>query len=87
MQIIPIPFTQNLTAMNWLQNISITCFAASYAVVFALEISRIFFDVSFRKYVRVGFAAAGLFAVASSPALSALEHRRYDVWVIRCVTL
>lgn len=62
MQIIPIPFTQNLTAMNWLQNISITCFAASYAVVFALEISRIFFDVSFRKYVRVGFAAAGLFA-------------------------
>jgi len=27
-----------------------------------LEISRVFFDVSFRKYVRVGFAAAGLFA-------------------------
>lgn len=25
--------------------------------------------------------------IASSPALSALEHRRYDVWVIRCVTL
>ncbi|MDA7932383.1 cytochrome c biogenesis protein CcsA [bacterium] len=48
--------------MNWLQNISITCFAASYAVVFFLEISRVFFDVSFRKYVRVGFAAAGLFA-------------------------
>lgn len=48
--------------MNWLQNISITCFAASYVVVFILEISRVFFDVSFRKYVRVGFAAAGLFA-------------------------
>ena len=48
--------------MDWLQNISITCFAASYAVVFVLEISRVFFDVGFRKYVRVGFAVAGLFA-------------------------
>lgn len=27
-----------------------------------LEISRVFFDLSFRKFVRVGFAAAGLFA-------------------------
>lgn len=24
--------------------------------------------------------------IASSPAISALEHRRYDVWVIRCKT-
>ncbi|GLT10095.1 hypothetical protein GCM10007928_23270 [Sulfitobacter porphyrae] len=24
--------------------------------------------------------------IASSPALSALEHRRYDVWVMRCTT-
>ncbi len=24
--------------------------------------------------------------VASSPALSALEHPRYDVWVIKCIT-
>ncbi|MGB3408353.1 MAG: DUF2155 domain-containing protein [Jannaschia sp.] len=24
--------------------------------------------------------------VASSPALNALEHRRYDVWVLRCLT-
>ena len=24
--------------------------------------------------------------IASAPALSALEHRRYDVWVIRCIT-
>lgn len=24
--------------------------------------------------------------IASSPALSAMEHRRYDVWVIRCTT-
>ena len=25
--------------------------------------------------------------IASSPALSALEHPRYDVWVLRCKTL
>lgn len=24
--------------------------------------------------------------VASSPALSAMDHSRYDVWVIRCIT-
>jgi hypothetical protein len=24
--------------------------------------------------------------IASSPALSALDHPRYDVWVLRCVT-
>lgn len=24
--------------------------------------------------------------IASSPALNALDHRRYDVWVLRCIT-
>ena len=24
--------------------------------------------------------------IASAPALSALEHPRYDIWVIRCIT-
>ena len=48
--------------VDWLQNISITCFAASYAVVFGLEISRVFFDIGFRKFIRVGLFAAGLFA-------------------------
>lgn len=24
--------------------------------------------------------------IASSPALNALDHRRYDVWVLRCTT-
>lgn len=48
--------------MDWLDDISITCFTASYLVVFALEISRIFFDVGLRKFVRVGLGAAGLLA-------------------------
>ncbi len=48
--------------MDWLDDISITCFTASYLIVLALEISRVFFDVGLRKFVRVGFATAGLFA-------------------------
>ena len=48
--------------MEWLYKISITCFAASYAIVFLLEISRIFFDVALRKFVLLGLLAAGLFA-------------------------
>ncbi|WP_424438264.1 DUF2155 domain-containing protein [Planktotalea sp.] len=24
--------------------------------------------------------------IASSPALNAMEHSRYDVWVLRCIT-
>lgn len=48
--------------MEWLYKISLTCFAASYVVVFALEISRVYFDAGLRKYLRIGFAAAGLFA-------------------------
>jgi len=48
--------------VDWLNNISITCFAASYVVVFILEISRVFLEIRLRRFVRVGFAAAGLFA-------------------------
>lgn len=48
--------------MEWLQKISITCFAASYLVVFGIELSRIFFQLDLRRYVRIGFTAAGLFA-------------------------
>ena len=48
--------------MDWLYKISTTCFAASYLVVFVAEVSRVFFQAAIRKYIRVGFAAAGLFA-------------------------
>lgn len=48
--------------MEWLQKISITCFAASYLVVLGIELSRIFFRLELRRYVRIGFTAAGLFA-------------------------
>ncbi len=48
--------------MDWLYKISITCFAASYLVVFLLEFSRVFFQASFRRFLLIGFAGAGLFA-------------------------
>ena len=48
--------------MEWLQKISITCFAASYLVVFGIELSRVFFQLELRRYIRIAFTAAGLFA-------------------------
>lgn len=48
--------------ITWFSGISITCFAASYAVALALEISRIFFRSGVRGAIMLGFAAAGLFA-------------------------
>lgn len=39
--------------------------------------------------IRDSLAQTPVFAgwmVASSPALSALDHARYDVWVLRCLT-
>ena len=49
--------------MDWLEKISITCFAASYAVVFGLELIRLYFSKSaVRSTIKIGFAVAGLFA-------------------------
>ena len=45
-----------------LDGISIVCFAASYAVAFCLEVSRLFFRVSLRTAIMVGFMIAGLIA-------------------------
>ncbi len=45
-----------------LSGISITCFAASYAVTLALEVSRLFFRLPVRWIIMILFAAAGLFA-------------------------
>src|SRR5687768_14949193 len=46
----------------WLSGISLTCFAASYAVSLGLEVSRLFFRAPIRLFVTLGFALAGLFA-------------------------
>lgn len=41
-------------------------------------------------YITVAEAEDQLFSgwmIASSPALSAMDHRRYDVWVLRCINV
>ena len=38
-----------------------------------------------REPAKTGAVFTG-WMVASSPALSALDHARYDVWVLRCIT-
>jgi hypothetical protein len=48
--------------MSFLSGISVVCFAASYVVALALEVSRLFFRLPVRLVVMLGFAAAGLFA-------------------------
>jgi ABC-type uncharacterized transport system permease subunit len=56
-----------------IQGVSIICFAASYAVSLALEVSRLYFQAAVRNIVMVGFAAAGL--VAHSLYLTAEVQR------------
>ena len=48
-----------------LSGISIVCFAASYAVALALEVTRLFFRSGMRLVAIIGFAAAGLLAHTS----------------------
>ncbi len=49
--------------MDWLEKISITCFAASYAVVFGFELVRLYFSKSsVRSTIKIAFTVAGLFA-------------------------
>lgn len=47
---------------NFIANVSITCFAASYGVALALEVSRLVFRSSIRGALMMGFAGAGLLA-------------------------
>lgn len=45
-----------------LAGITIVCFAASYAVAFILELTRLFFRVSLRTAIMIGFMLAGILA-------------------------
>jgi ABC-type uncharacterized transport system permease subunit len=48
--------------MTILSGVSVVCFAASYAVTLALELTRLLFRSGVRGAVMIGFALAGLFA-------------------------
>jgi hypothetical protein len=39
--------------------------------------------INYRSEVEPAFAG---WMVASSPALNAMDHQRYDVWALRCIT-
>lgn len=58
-----------------ISGITITCFAASYAVALALEISRLFFPARVRNIVMIGIAAAGMLA----HTLFLVAHARAEI--------
>jgi len=81
-----------------LAGISVTCFAASYAVAWALEISRLFFQSGVRGAVMIGFAAAGLlahtlylayrgFSASASPLSSSFDWYLLAAWLLIVVYL
>ncbi len=76
-----------------LQGISITCFAASYSVALALEVSRLWFRSGVRGAVMIGFAAAGLLAhtlfltYRAMTAVSAPLSSEYDWYLIAAWSL
>ena len=59
-----------------MSSISMTCFAASYAVALALEITRLFFRSGVRGALMLGFAAAGLVAQTLFLVARAMEGDR-----------
>lgn len=83
---------------QFLAGISEVCFAASYAVALALEISRLFFKSGVRGAVMIGFAAAGLAAhtlflahqamtSTSAPLSSAYSWYLLAAWCLAVVYL
>ena len=81
-----------------LSGVSIICFAASYAVALALEISRLLFRSGVRGAVMLGFAAAGLVAhtaflyyravnAAGAPLSSEKDWYLVAAWVLVVVYL
>lgn len=81
-----------------LSGVSITCFAASYAIAFLLEITRLFFRSGIRGAIMLGFAGAGLFAhtvflayraadAAGSPLSSKQEWYLIAAWLLVVVYL
>jgi len=74
-----------------LSGISVMCFAASYAVVLALEVSRLFFRLVARTPLRIGFTIAGLFANVVYLALRFRQLRADGLpllnWYTGCLAL
>jgi ABC-type uncharacterized transport system permease subunit len=62
--------------LTFIDNVSVMCFAASYATAFALELWHLFKPRPIQRLIAFGFAAAGLFAhVIYLIAQSLVEHK------------
>lgn len=81
-----------------MSGISIVCFAASYAVSLALEITRLWFRSGVRGAVMLGFAGAGLLAhslflvhraltMSGSPLSSEMDWYLLTAWLLVAVYL
>jgi len=83
---------------DMISGISIVCFAASYGVALALEVSRLFFRISVRTAAAIGMASAGLIAhalylgvqfhkvaAAESPLASWFHWCLVAAWVLAAV--
>src|SRR3990172_9015684 len=81
-----------------LSGVHIICFAASYAVTLALEITRLFFRSGIRGAIMLGFAGAGLFAhtaylyyravdATGSPLSSSQDWCLVAAWVLAAIYL
>ena len=80
------------------QTVDVTIDSNAQAAVFGLEVALVDCryppedptgDAFAYLIIREPDTEAALFAgwmIASSPALNALDHSRYDVWVLRCIT-
>jgi ABC-type uncharacterized transport system permease subunit len=61
--------------MEWINGITITCFAASYTISLVLEFSRLFFQTKTRTLLILSFATAGL----TAHSLYLFSQARYDL--------
>lgn len=84
--------------MSWIENISITCFFASYVVALALEASRLVFRSGVRGALMLGFGLAGVLAhtlylghratvTAPSPLASEYDFYLVAAWVLAAIYL
>ncbi len=81
-----------------MSGISITCFAASYGVALALEVTRLWFRSGIRGAIMLGFAGAGLLAhtlflahraatMGGSPLSSEMDWYLLTAWLLVAVYL
>ncbi|MEX2112081.1 MAG: cytochrome c biogenesis protein CcsA [Pirellulales bacterium] len=79
--------------MHFISGISLICFAASYAVAWALEVSQVFRPSKVRRLVMIGFVAAGwlahtlylgyrAFELSASPLSSSFDWALVAAWLL-----